>query len=202
MARCAILRSGLVEEYGLSFDQAGQGMAPLTAHVTVHPLQRELSAGVMVEERRLPLRAVVAVGAGGHAILCELLAVDIFVALLALGRRGLEIHIDQGGFQIGRLVAVHAGGGAMGPDQWEGSPGMVEVGEFLPGLGGVASLAPGGFAVGAGLPHALIELSLVRVGVASRAGKIVPVIEDRRLGLEVRIFLVAIATRDGDMPSS
>ena len=122
----AVLRSRLVEEYGFALDHAGQCVAALAAHVAMHPLQRELSALVMIKQRRLPLRAVVAIGASGHPVFRELLAVDIFMALLALGGRGLEIHVDQPGFQVRWLMAVHAGCGAMGADQREGGIGMVK----------------------------------------------------------------------------
>lgn len=57
-----------------------------------------------------------ALGAGGDTVLGELSAVHFFVALLALGRRSFEIHMDQRGFHVRRLVAIDAGGGTMGSD--------------------------------------------------------------------------------------
>lgn len=65
----------------------------------------------------------------------------------------------------------------------------------------MASLAPGSFTTGTRLQHALLELSLVRVGMTGGTGKIIPMIEDRRLGLDVRILFVAIAARYRDMAS-
>ena len=65
----------------------------------------------------------------------------------------------------------------------------------------MARLAPGRFATGSRLQHTLLELSLVRIGMAGDAGKTVPMIEDRRLGLDVGILFVAVAARNGDMAS-
>ena len=47
----------------------------------------------------------------------KLLSVDIFVAILALGRSSLEIDVDEASLKIGRLVAVDAGGRAMRSQQ-------------------------------------------------------------------------------------
>lgn len=88
-------------------------MAPLTANVLVGSLQRELGSLVMVKERRLPLGAVVTVGARRNPGLGKLSPVDILVAILTSRWRGLEIHVDQTGFLVRRLVAIHAGRGAM-----------------------------------------------------------------------------------------
>ena len=50
-------------------------------------------------------------------------------------------------------------------------------------------------------PHAVIELTFVRIFVAGRTRQIAPVVKNRRLGLEVRILLVAIAASDRDVTS-
>jgi len=47
----------------------------------------------MIEQRWLPLRAVVARHAVGYAVLGKLLPMNIFVTLFALSRRSLEINI-------------------------------------------------------------------------------------------------------------
>lgn len=74
----------------------------------------------MVEKRRLPLEAVMTGGAGGDlAGARELAAVDVFMALFALGRSSLEIGLHQFRSQVRRLVAVNAGGTAMSAYQWE-----------------------------------------------------------------------------------
>src|SRR5207302_9076203 len=49
--------------------------------------------------------------------------------------------------------------------------------------------------------HAVLELAFVRVGMATGAVQILPVIENRRLRLEFRRHFVAVGTRDRDVPS-
>jgi len=69
----------------------------------------------MVEKRWLPLEAVVTGGARGDlAGAGELAAVDVLMTLLTLGRSSLEIGLHQFRSQSRRLVAVNAGGTAMG----------------------------------------------------------------------------------------
>ena len=126
MAGGTVFRSRLVEKYILALDLAGQRVAALAAHIVMHPQQRELSALVMIKQRRLPLRAVVALRAIRHSVFRELLAVNIFMAFLTPRGCGLEIHVDQPVFQVGWPMAVHAGGGAMDADQREGGIRMVE----------------------------------------------------------------------------
>ena len=70
----------------------------------------------MIEQRRLPFRAVVAIRAGRDAVPGKLLAVDIFMALLAFRGCGREVGGDQPGFKVGRFVAVDAGGGFVRSD--------------------------------------------------------------------------------------
>lgn len=53
---------------------------------------------------------------------------NILVAVFALRRRSLEIDIDQSGFQVWRLVAIHAGCRAMRSGQRECGFGMIEAG--------------------------------------------------------------------------
>jgi|SRR5579863_1815821 len=66
----------------------------------------------------------------------------------------------------------------------------------------MAGFAPGRRAVSALLLHAIVELTLVRIGVATRAVKIAPVIEGRGFGFEVGGFLVAVGAWDGDVTAS
>lgn len=140
-----------------------------------------------------------AVGAAGYVALGKLFPVNIIVAVFTLRRRGFEIRVDQFCFQVGRLVAVDARGRPMRPHQGEVGFGMIEGGEFLPRLGGVASLAPSRRSIGAHLLHAIFELTFVRILVTTRAIQILPVINDRGLGLKSRRFLVALRAGHGDM---
>lgn len=56
----------------------------------------------------------------------ELLRVDVFMAILALRGRGLEVHVDQLGFNVRRLVAIDASRSAMRAEQGKLRLGMVE----------------------------------------------------------------------------
>jgi len=86
-------------------------MAALALHVAMDAAQRERGALVVIEQGWLPLGAVMAIGTGRDRILGELLAVDVLVTVLTLLRRRLEIHMEQVGFQVRRLVAIDTGGG-------------------------------------------------------------------------------------------
>ena len=148
---------------------------------------------------RLPLHAVVALGAVGDVFFGELLPVNVFVAIFTLHGRGLEVHVDQLGFKIGRLVAIDAGRRAVRPEQRELRLRMIEAREFLPRLGRVTGLASRGRAVGARQLHALFELALVRIRVATGAIQIFPVINDEWLRLKFGRFFVAIGARHSDV---
>ncbi len=73
-----------------------------------------------------------AIRAWSGAVLGELLAVRLLVAVFAFARRRLEVDIDQLGPQVRRFVAVDAGCGLVGAAQRECRLVMIEAGEFLP----------------------------------------------------------------------
>jgi len=154
----------------------------------------------VVKKGGLPLDAVVAFGAGGRFPFGELFSVDVLVAVLAQGRGSLEIHVKEIGFEVWRFVAVDAGRRPVCPEQGELGLGMVETGEFLPGLGGVAGLATGGGSVSPGLGHALVELAFMGIVVATDAVQALPVIDNGWFGLELGRFFMALGTRDRDVP--
>jgi len=127
VARRAILGCGLVKQYRLAFYCPGLFMASCASHVAMHSLEREACSSVMIEQRRLPLSAVMAVGAECGAIgLDELGAVNIGVATLASRGRHLEIDIDEFGLQIRRFVAIDASYRAVRSDQRKRGLGVVE----------------------------------------------------------------------------
>lgn len=113
VAGSAIFGCRLVEEDVLAFDNTNLLVTSFAAHVLVCTFQREGSAQFVIEERGLPLRAVMALCAGCDAILQELLAVRVLVAVFTLGRRTLEVNIHQLGFEVRGLVAIDTGRGAM-----------------------------------------------------------------------------------------
>ena len=122
----AVLWGGSVEEHGLAFDGACQLVTCVTTNVLVRPLQWKVSPLVVIKQRWLPLCAIVALGARRDSALDELPAVNVLMALLAFRRRRFKVDIDQAGFLVGRLMAVHASGGAMRAKQREGSFGVIE----------------------------------------------------------------------------
>lgn len=189
-----IFGGGLVEKHRLGTDDPGQLVAALATHILMCSLKGELGPPVVIKERGFPLGAVVAVGAGRDPALGKLPAVDLFVAFLALRRRRPEIRVNQARFLVGRLVAIHAGCGPVRSHQREGSLRMIEARQLFPGLGGMAGLAAGRHAIGPGLQHTILELPLMRIGVATGAGEFAPVIF-RSFGLKSIARLVAISAR-------
>lgn len=203
MAGRAVLWRGLVEENRFVGDDFVQFVTISTPDVLVCAAQGERGPLFVIEQRGFPFRAVVAVGARrGIAFGHELLSVDVLVAVLALHRGGLEIRIDQLGFEVWRFVAVDARRRPMCSEQGELGLGMIESGEFLPGLGAMAGLATGGSFVGTELCHALVELALMRIIVTTGAVEALPVIDSCRLGLELGGFLVAFGARYGHVAAS
>ena len=174
-------------------------------HIAVLTLERERGSLVVIEDGGLPLIGIVAVPALSHLVseeLGELTGVHVFVALLALLRRLFEIHIGQLGFQVGRLVAIDAGHRSMRALQGERSRAVVKPIQLMPGLGRMARLAPHRLAVLARLCHALIELPLVHILVATGAGQVFEVVRNLRLRLIFVGELVAIPAWHCHMPAS
>src|SRR5690349_406855 len=103
MAAGAVLWRRLVKENALSRHNFRQLMALGAAHILMSATQRECSSLLMVEERGLPLHAVVAFGTAGNVGYGKLPPVDVFMAVLAFCRGSLEVHVDQLGLKIWRL---------------------------------------------------------------------------------------------------
>jgi len=93
MAGGAVLRCRFVEKNCLRGDHFRQFVTFCAAYILVGSPEREGGAFVVVEERRFPFRAVVALGAASDVGTCELLAVYVLMAIFTLRRRSLEIHI-------------------------------------------------------------------------------------------------------------
>lgn len=132
MAGRAIFGRRLVEQNLLVGDFFEQLVTLAALHILVSATQGERCALVMIEQRRLPLHGVVAVGTGGRFALGKLLSVDVLVAVFAQHGCCLEIHIDHFGFKIGRLVAIDAGCRPVGALQGELGFGVVKSGELFP----------------------------------------------------------------------
>ena len=196
------LRGRQIEQHLLAIDLLEKLMTARAGHVAVFALESEGGSLIVIEGRRLPLSGIVAVRALRDLVreeLGELTRVHVFVALLAFLGSFFEIHVGQPRFQVGRLMAVDTGHGAMRALQRERSRAVVKSVQFVPGLGGVASLATHGLAVLAQLGHALVELAFVDILVATGAGQIFEVIRNLRLRLIFVSELVAIPAWYGDM---
>jgi len=141
VARGTVLGRRLIKEDRLGGHHFRQFVALGAMYVLMRSPERKVSPLLMVERRRLPLAAVVAVCAGRDICLRKLLAMDVLMAILALRRCNLEIHMEQIGFKVRRLVAIHAGGGSMRSQQREFRFRVVEARHLLPRLGGVTGLA-------------------------------------------------------------
>jgi hypothetical protein len=128
MAGGALGRSRLVEENVLGIYQADFFVTSFATHVAVHTLQSKPGELVMIEKRRLPRVAVVAIDASGDASFCELFAVRIFMALFALLRSCLKVDVKKLRFEIRRLVTINARGAFVRTDQGEVRLGMIETG--------------------------------------------------------------------------
>lgn len=193
----AVFGRGLVEDDGFGGDNFCQFMTFCAPNILMGAPQRERGPLLMIEQRGLPLHAVVALGAGCDVAFRKLLSVDVLMAVLTLSGGGFEVDVDQPGFQIRRFVAVHTRCCPMGAEQGELRLGMIEPGKFFPGLGRVAGLAAGGSPVGPDLLHACVELSFMRIVMATGAIEILPVINDGRFRLELCRLFVAFGAWHG-----
>ena len=117
---------------------------------------------------------------------------DIFVTGFTLLGSRLEIHVEKGSFQVGRLVTFNAGDCSVRPRKRECRLRVIEAGQFFPRLGGVASFAPGNTPIGPHLLHAVFELSLVRIRMTTRTIQVRPVVDNRLLLLGLCRLLVAV----------
>ena len=131
----AVLGSRLVEQNRLGRNNPGRLVTLGAAHILMSAPQRERRPLLMVKQRRLPLRAVVALGAMRNIRNCKLLPMDVVMAVFAGGRRRFEVDVDQPGFEIRRFVAVFAGRRAMGSQQRKLRFRVIEAGDVLPRLG-------------------------------------------------------------------
>lgn len=155
----------------------------------------------MIEQRRLPLVAVVAGNAAGHPIRRELLPVDVLMAAFTFGRRRLEVHIGQLRLHIRWLVAIRARRRPVRPNQHKIRLSVIEPRQLFPRLRRVARLATRRLAIQARPQHPLPELPLMRIGVARRAIQVLPVIDRRHFVAGRDDFFVAIRASHGRMPT-
>lgn len=116
-------------------------MAAAAVYVLVCAFQRERSLFVIEQRRRPPDRVVALLAAQVGAVARELACMHILMAALAVLWRRLEPDIPHGGLAVGRLVAIDAGYSSVRADQRIIRPTMIEAGEVLPILDGMARFA-------------------------------------------------------------
>ena len=139
----AILWCGFIENDCFRIDHSGELMTLRTRDPLMRAAQRERSTFLMVEERWLPLRAVVALGTASHFPYSELLRVYVLVTVFALRWSRLEVYVDEFGLKIWRFVTIDASGRPVRPKEGKLCFRVVESGEFLPRFSVVAGLASG-----------------------------------------------------------
>lgn len=132
MAGGAILGRRFIEQDGLGGNHPGQLVTLRAAHILVSSTQGEGRPFVVIEQGRLPLCGAVTIRTSRNIRYGELLSVNVLMAVFALSRCGLEINVRYLHLEVGRLVTVDAGRGAVGPKQSELRLGMIKPGEFLP----------------------------------------------------------------------
>lgn len=170
MTRGALPGRGFIEQNRLRFHGFHQLVATVATNVTVHALQREVGALVMIERRGLPLGTVVAISAGRDTIGAgKLSAVNVLMTVLAPGGRGAEVDIRQLCAHVRRFVTIDAGNGAMSAYESEVRLRMIKFCQVFPDLRVMADLATEGLSIRIELRHPLLELALVRIVVATLA---------------------------------
>src|SRR5579862_5140331 len=87
------------------------------------------------------------------------------------------------------------------PQQWKRGVRMIEAGQIVPRLGGVATFAPRCFTVRARCVEEQVESSLMRVGVTICAAASWPVVLRSRLRFEVVGRPMTVGAGDGKMAS-
>ena len=124
---------------------------------------------------------------------------NIRVACFALRRCSFEIDVDEPDAWIRRFMASDTFRGRMSALQSKPRLGVVEPRELFPRLGRMAGLAPERLSIRSCLPHRANESPLVGVGVTTCASQVSPVVNHRRLRLEVHRFLMSIAAGNRQM---
>ena len=126
VARGTIFWCGLVEQDRLGGNNTREFVALCALYVLMGAAQGEVGPRVVIEQRRFPLHAGMAFCAASHFAFGELFTVNVFVAIFALRWHGLEVDVDELGFEIRRLVAVDASGRTVCAQQWELGFRMIE----------------------------------------------------------------------------
>lgn len=162
-------------------------------------LQGKLRALIVIECRRRPSLDHVTVPAFGDSVLGDELAVmSIGMAGLAILRCSLELNVVCA---LHRFVTIAAAHSAVGAHKSKLRLGMIEVSDVDPRSRGVAGLATQDSAIRALERHALLELTVVGIHVASRARAVFKVERKNLVGPAGETSFVTIRAGDGRMGS-
>ena len=138
-------------------------------HVTA--FEREIRAHLMVKQRRLPSRRMMATVAGGiGAAARELSGMNVLVAAFALLGSGFVNHVLHGDFQVRWLMAIDARDRTVSARKQERRSGMIELQLLRPCGSIVAGFTTPRRPGGALRLHSLGKLAAVRVRMAGRTG--------------------------------
>jgi hypothetical protein len=192
MASHTLFGRGLVKKHGSSFDHSHGVVAALATYLAMRARQRERGLFVVVKERWFPSRGVMTAGTFGDPIFRKLQAMDIGMASLASRGRRREIDAKQPSCQARWFVAAGTLRRFMCPGQRKCGLRMIEPGEILPHLRGMATFAPGCSSARIRPTHERVKPPVVRVGVAACASQARPAILRSGFRLEIRRTLVTI----------
>jgi hypothetical protein len=201
MARCTLLRRGLVKKHSFTFDTSLQFVATLAADVAMRALQYKRGLLVMVKQHWPPSRAVMTPRARGASCLGKLLTMDVRVAGFTLRWRHLEIHMDETGRWARRFVTIDALRRLVGAAQRKGGFRMVELRKVSPCLSGMAGFAFERSSIRCNLSHESQKSPLVRIGVTTLASVAAPVVLRSWFRFETRRLLVTFAAWNCHMAS-
>ena len=170
MASRALMWSRLVKQDGIVIHLASQLVTVPAWNIHVAPFQGEIRAGLMVKQRRLPARRVMATFAPGiQSVSGELMPVGILVTTVTfLGSRVVD-HVLHGDFQIRWFMAIDARHRPVSASEDKRSGRVIEAQLLRPGGSGVAGLTAPHRSIGAPRFHSLREFTTVRVNVAGCA---------------------------------
>jgi len=162
--------------------------------------QGEAGTPLVVEERWLPLGRVVALGTRRDAVsVCELLPVNVVMALLAFVRCGLKIDIHHPGFHVEWLMTIDAGGAAVRTHKRKASFRVIEFLKIFPRDRGMACFATGRRAVGTRVLHTILELALMRIVVTDSAAAVLEAVQHQVRLLRRGTLFMTIAAGGRDM---
>lgn len=165
MARLTGTGGGLVKQNIFALYGLFQRVASRAGHILVPALERKRGL-LMVKEGRPPLITVMTRGAIAPSR-SKLVRVWVFVALTASTGRSGEANVFQRQLHIRRFMTIGAPDGAMRAHECKARPRMIKFRQILPFLRGMAGLATKCLARRVPARHALGELAMMNVLMAT-----------------------------------